>query len=116
MRTVLAGTWLTFSQVELGRHAMAGVYIVQAAAQFLPMSTRLLSDPSAFESVTSSEATLFWMGMGTYLVGSQVYANKTCDLWPRTFGYHEVWHCMVVFAQACTWHTNSMLLLRIPAA
>lgn len=105
--SVAAGTWLTLSKVEMGRHAATCVYIAQAAAQIGPMAHCRI-----FERVTPAELSLFWVGMALYLVGSQVYARKAPDPWPDTFGYHEIWHVMVVLAAACTYHTNSSILAR----
>jgi len=34
----------------------------------------------------------------TYSLGALVYARKRPDPWPRVFGYHEVFHAMVVAA------------------
>jgi hemolysin III len=37
-----------------------------------------------------------------YSVGAVVYARKRPDPIPRVFGYHEVFHAMVILASACT--------------
>lgn len=36
-----------------------------------------------------------------YTGGALVYARRWPDPWPRTFGYHEVFHAMVVAAALC---------------
>jgi hemolysin III len=36
----------------------------------------------------------------TYSLGAAVYARKRPDPWPRVFGYHEVFHALVVLASA----------------
>ena len=45
----------------------------------------------------------WWLIAGglLYSVGAVSYATKRPDPWPRTFGYHEVWHTFVVLAAAC---------------
>ena len=30
-----------------------------------------------------------------------MYATRRPDPWPRVFGYHEVFHALVIFAAAC---------------
>lgn len=44
-----------------------------------------------------------WLVAGglLYSVGAVTYATKRPDPWPKTFGYHEVWHTFVVTAAAC---------------
>jgi hemolysin III len=34
----------------------------------------------------------------TYTLGFVVFATKRPDPWPRTFGYHEIWHVFTVVA------------------
>ncbi len=42
------------------------------------------------------------VGMGlTYTAGAAVLALRRPDPFPRVFGYHEVWHTLVVLAGAC---------------
>jgi hemolysin III len=36
-----------------------------------------------------------------YSVGAAVYALKRPDPWPRVFGYHEVFHALVILASVC---------------
>ena len=40
------------------------------------------------------------MGIGgvLYSVGAVIYALKRPDLWPRVFGYHELFHTFVLVA------------------
>ena len=49
---------------------------------------------------------IFW----TYAPGLIVYALK----WPkhRTFGFHELWHLLVVIGSAASWAVNCSLLQR----
>ena len=46
---------------------------------------------------------VLWMGAGgvLYSVGALVYAVKRPDPWPATFGYHEVFHGLVIAAAVC---------------
>jgi hemolysin III len=36
-----------------------------------------------------------------YTLGAVTLATHRPDPWPRTFGYHEVWHAMTVAAAGC---------------
>jgi hemolysin III len=36
-----------------------------------------------------------------YTVGAVTYARKRPDPWPRVFGYHEIYHVLVVVACGC---------------
>lgn len=38
-----------------------------------------------------------------YTVGAVVYARRRPDPWPRTFGYHEVFHALTLVAITCHW-------------
>lgn len=46
---------------------------------------------------------VLWMGLGgvLYSLGALVYALKRPDPWPSTFGYHEVFHALVIAAAIC---------------
>ena len=47
-------------------------------------------------------APLLLLGLGAllYCVGAGVYAFKRPDPWPHTFGFHEVFHTLVILAAA----------------
>lgn len=49
-------------------------------------------------SLTGAELALVVAGGVLYTVGAVVYALHAPNPWPRTFGYHEVFHAMVVLA------------------
>ena len=40
-------------------------------------------------------------GGALYTVGAVVYATRRPDPFPRVFGYHEIFHALVVAAAAC---------------
>jgi len=46
---------------------------------------------------------LWWMGAGgvLYSLGALAYAFRRPDPWPRVFGYHEVFHALVIAAAVC---------------
>src|SRR5206468_5581524 len=48
------------------------------------------------DGLTDGEFTLIVLGGVLYTVGAVVYALKKPNPWPRTFGYHEVFHAFVI--------------------
>lgn len=46
-----------------------------------------------------------------YSLGAVVYATKRPDPWPRVFGYHEIFHLLVIFASV-TLFTHVCLVIR----
>jgi len=54
--------------------------------------------PTLYASLGLTRTLLLVAGGVVYLVGAVVYARRRPDPWPRVFGYHEVFHGMVVVA------------------
>lgn len=52
-------------------------------------------------ALSNSETVLVLAGGLLYTAGGVVYALHRPDPWPRTFGYHEVFHSLVVVAASC---------------
>lgn len=46
---------------------------------------------------------LAWLGLGglCYSLGAVVYALQRPDPWPGRFGFHEIWHLMVMAGSFC---------------
>jgi hemolysin III len=55
------------------------------------------------------ELWLIVLGGIAYTVGAVVYAAKRPDPWPRSFGYHEIFHALVLLAAAL--HLAAVLLI-----
>jgi hemolysin III len=53
---------------------------------------------SLFDEVSTSSGWLVVIGGALYSSGVLVLGLRRPDPWPRTFGYHEIWHVMVVVA------------------
>lgn len=47
-------------------------------------------------NLSSSSLNLLLAGAVAYTVGAIVYATKSPKLFPRIFGYHEIWHLAVL--------------------
>jgi hemolysin III len=65
--------------------------------------------PALVRSLTSAELVLVVIGGLLYTLGAIVLARHRPNPWPRTFGYHEIWHTMTVSATAC--HYTAILLV-----
>ena len=50
-------------------------------------------DPIAFGAVVA--------GGVSYTIGAAVYASRWPDPWPTVFGYHEVFHALIIVGCAC---------------
>jgi len=64
-------------------------------------------------SVVGSTSVAFLVASGViYSLGALVYALKRPDPFPRVFGYHEVFHALVVLASVCLFvHVATVLLV-----
>jgi hemolysin III len=60
----------------------------------------VLAAPQLVDGIGAGPALLFLLGGVLYTVGAVVYARQRPDPWPATFGYHEVFHALVVVAAA----------------
>ena len=54
--------------------------------------------PEIFGDAGAVPAALFLAGGLLYSVGAVVYARKRPDPWPRVFGFHELFHALVIAA------------------
>jgi hemolysin III len=58
---------------------------------------------------------LLLAGGVAYSLGALVYALRRPDPFPRTFGYHEVFHALVIVASVCHFAAVLGLVVRAPA-
>jgi hemolysin III len=56
--------------------------------------------PEVFREVGAAPALLFLGGGLLYSAGAVVYARRRPDPWPRVFGFHELFHALVIAAAA----------------
>jgi hemolysin III len=47
-----------------------------------------------------------------YSLGAVVYATRRPDPWPKTFGYHEVFHLMTILAGVMMYIAISLAVYR----
>jgi len=71
----------------------------------------VVATPALFEGLTATELSLLVAGGLLYTVGIPVLVLEKPDPWPRTFGYHEVWHTFTVAAAACHFATIALLVV-----
>jgi len=56
----------------------------------------------AIARVTSTWVVVYMLAGGiAYSIGAVIYALRRPDPWPRTFGYHEIFHALVIVGAAC---------------
>ena len=87
------GVLMSVAWITAPRALVAASYVAVgcAAAASLP---RLL------ERLPAAPIVLLGLGALLYCIGAWVYAVKRPDPWPRTFGFHEVFHSLVILAAA----------------
>jgi hemolysin III len=57
--------------------------------------------PALVRELSTTQIALMILGGSFYTVGALVLALHRPNPWPRTFGYHEVWHTATIAAAAC---------------
>jgi hemolysin III len=76
------------------RPLVAALYVALGWAVVWVLPTlRAVLGPSALA--------LLFIGGAAYTVGAVIYAARRPDPFPRVFGYHEVFHALVIVAAAC---------------
>jgi hemolysin III len=101
--------------------ALAGVLVKQLAFEKLKVLEYALypilgwivvvAAPVLLDGLTTTELTLLVAGGLLYTVGIPVLVLEKPDPWPRTFGYHEIWHTFTVAAAGCHFATITLLVV-----
>lgn len=60
-----------------------------------------LATPQLARGLDAGELALIAIGGALYTIGAVFLATRWPDPFPRVFGYHEVWHVLVVAAVVC---------------
>jgi hemolysin III len=105
---VLEGTVRTVVLVSVWTGAAAGVALslawitaprwLQAACYLALGWVALVAFPQLADRVGVAPFVLLAVGGALYSIGAAVYALQRPNLWPRTFGFHEVFHALVIAA------------------
>jgi hemolysin III len=107
---VLSGTVQVVVLVSIWVGALAGVAMSVAwitapralvAACYLALGwVSIVAMPQMASKLGVAPFVLFAAGGLIYTVGALVYAFRRPNPWPRTFGFHEVFHALVIAAAA----------------
>ena len=67
--------------------------------------------PQLFPSLGPAAATLVLVGGALYTAGAVIYTMRRPDPFPAVFGYHEIFHVLVVAAAAAQFVAVSLVVL-----
>jgi hemolysin III len=105
---VLEGTLQAIVLVSVWAGAAAGVALSLAwisaprwldAACYVALGwVAVIALPELWREIGPAPFVLLAVGGLLYSLGAAVYAIRKPNLWPRTFGFHEVFHALVVAA------------------
>ena len=71
----------------------------------------LIALPQIFDTIGTAGALLLVGGGAFYAIGAVVYAFRRPNPRPATFGYHEIFHSLVIAAVACQYATVAFYVL-----
>jgi hemolysin III len=84
---------------------------LSAAAYLLVGWVGVLTVPQLFSGMGIAVAVLLIVGGGVYTLGAVIYATKWPDPFPRIFGFHEVFHLLVVVAAVIQFVAVSLVVM-----
>jgi hemolysin III len=87
----LAGIVLNLVWITAPRWLVAGTYLAVGWVAIIAL-------PQLLHRLPVMPLVLLGAGGLFYSVGALVYATRRPDPWPRTFGFHEVFHALVIAA------------------
>jgi len=67
--------------------------------------------PALVRDLSTTQLALTVLGGVLYSAGALALALHRPNLWPRTFGYHEVWHAATIAAAACIYTAILLVFL-----
>ncbi|HEX9713648.1 MAG TPA: hemolysin III family protein [Actinomycetota bacterium] len=74
--------------------------------------TAIIAMPQLVRDLTATEITLLFLGGALYTAGAIVYALRRPDPNPRVFGFHELYHSLVIGGSIC----HYAMILRLSLA
>jgi hemolysin III len=90
----VAGAVLAWSDFRRSNVLRGALYIVLGWAM-------VFATPQLLDALSVAELVLIAVGGVLFTVGAITLGTRWPDPFPRIFGYHEVWHVMVVAAVVC---------------
>lgn len=87
---LIAGLWIPW---EPPYGTITTTYVVLGCVAALSM-------PAIWNQISPAFTVLLLVGGVLFTIGAVLLAIRRPDPWPRVFGYHEVWHVIVIVAAA----------------
>ena len=102
MRTIVVlGVWLAaLGGVVLSVAWISAPRALVAVSYLAVGGVAIAALPQLLDRLGAAPLLLLGLGALLYFVGAGVYAFKCPDPWPHTFGFHEVFHTLVILAAA----------------
>ena len=100
LRTVvLVSTWTGAALGVAFTLAWLSAPRILAAGAYLAVGwVGVVAVPALLDRVGVAATVLFIAGGALYTLGAAVYATRRPDPWPSTFGFHEIFHVLVIAA------------------
>jgi hemolysin III len=112
---VLAVVWSGAAAAIVLKFAWVDAPKALAAALGVALGwTGVVALPQLVKEVGAAATMLLLAGGALYTAGAAVYALRRPDLFPAVFGYHELFHALVVAGVAC--HYASVAFFVVPGA
>jgi hemolysin III len=86
-----AGVAFTLGWIQAPRALVAGSYLALGWVALIAL-------PQLFSALRAAPLALLAAGGVLYSAGAMVYATRRPDPWPRTFGFHEIFHALAAAA------------------
>jgi hemolysin III len=102
-----AGIVMTAAWIDAPRGLVALSYVAVGCAATAGL-------PQMLERMQSLPLLLLGLGGLLYISGAAVYATRRPDPWPCSFGFHEVFHVLVIAAAAS--HFTALSIWIVPGA
>jgi hemolysin III len=119
---VLEGTWRNVILTVVWTGAAAAIVLefvwldapkwVAAAIGLALGWIAVVALPQLVDRLEASALTLLIAGGLLYSLGAIVYARRSPDPLPRTFGYHEVFHALTIAAAACQYVAIAVFVIK----
>jgi len=87
----LAGVAMSLWWIDAPRWLAAGIYLALGWVVIAAV-------PQMLQRMSTAPLVLLAAGGLLYTTGAIIYALRRPDPWPRTFGFHEVFHALVIAA------------------
>jgi hemolysin III len=88
-----AGVAFSLGWIQAPRSLVAGSYLALGWVAMIAL-------PQLLHELSPAPLILLAAGGLLYSAGAVIYATQRPDPWPRTFGFHEIFHALVIAAAA----------------